>query len=67
MTLDTLDWTTITRTQAVRLRPVAQRREAKAADKFNRDEISEADFLAASLLEENLNVFIHTGLKPGEH
>ncbi len=66
MTLDTLDWKTVTRREAVSLRVAARRREEEVKERFNRDEATQAEFEAAMLLEENLHVFVLTGVKPDE-
>lgn len=64
MTLDTLDWETITPTQAQRLRGAARMRERAAALRFELGKITEAEFRAAGQLEEDLHVFALTGEKP---
>lgn len=64
MTLDTLDWSTITQTQAQRLRGAARMREQAMARRFNAGACTEAEFIAAMTLEEDLHVFALTGEKP---
>ena len=66
MKLDAIDWNVITRQQAARLRPAAARRERAVAERFNRDEATEEEFRAATLLEEDLHVFALTGVKPAD-
>lgn len=56
MTLDTLDWATITQAQAAKL--------IGAARKFARDEITMAEHWKAIEVEENLRVYALTGIKP---
>lgn len=60
------DWATLTRSQAARLRVGARRHEQSQGARFERGEISEAEFLAAVQAEEDLHVFALTGLAPHE-
>lgn len=64
MKLDTLNWSTITKAQAVRLRVAAAARQRAVARKFEADQATEAELLAACELEENLQVFALTGECP---
>jgi hypothetical protein len=64
MKLDAIDWNTLTVTQAKRMLGSASRREQIMADKFNRDECSEAEWLAAYQTWEDLRVFVLAGEKP---
>lgn len=64
MTLDTIDWTTITRIQARRLVPAAAKREQALARKVNAGGLDETPWLAALHLEEDLHVYAVCGEKP---
>ena len=64
MTLETLDWATITRADAKRLRVVAAAREKTAGMEYEAFIIETAEFVAASNLEINLYVFAICGAKP---
>jgi hypothetical protein len=69
MTLDTIDWKTITEAQARRLLGAARQREQAAAKKYGSSDSDEFEdeWRAAYQLEEDLVVFSKTGLRPGEH
>ena len=66
MTLDTIDWKTITQAQAARLLGAARQREAAAAKKYGNSDDFEDEWRAAYQLEEDLTVFAKCGLRPGE-
>lgn len=63
-----IDWSTITVAEARRRLGAARRAEQKAAEAWERDDTPElkAAWDAALELEENLQVFVHCGLRPGE-
>jgi hypothetical protein len=66
MTLQAIDWPTITRAQASRLIPAAARAEAAAAERFEASgtEADEAAMLAAFTVWEDLRVFVICGERP---
>ncbi len=57
MKLSEINWQTITETQAGRLVGVASKREKIMGQKFNRGECTEAEWLEAFTLWEDLMVF----------
>jgi hypothetical protein len=67
MKLDTLDWATITRAQAKRLRVAAAARERAVTARFERGEASVDEYRSAMKLEEDLHVYAVCGAKPGTY
>lgn len=66
MHLDGIDWNHLTKREAVALRNAARRREKEVGIRFEADQATEAEFTAACRLEEDLHVFIVTGLTPDQ-
>jgi hypothetical protein len=62
--LATLDWNTLTRAEARRLRVAAAAREKAVSRHYNAGEIGDAEYLAAANLEEDLHVYAVCGVKP---
>jgi hypothetical protein len=60
-------WATLTRKEAIALRTAARAREQEVGRRFERDEATQEEFFAAMVAEENLHVFILTGMKPGDY
>jgi hypothetical protein len=64
MQLASIDWNTLTQSQAARLVGAANSHEKAMAQKFNRGEIFETPWLAAFGLWEDLRVFAISGINP---
>lgn len=64
MTLDSIDWRNITQKQAARLIPAANAREQSIGRKYNDGKASEAEWLMAFTLWEDLRVFAICGERP---
>lgn len=64
MTLDAIDWTTLTQAQARRLIGPADARERALGRRFDAGEVDEATWWAAFKLWEDLRVYAICGEKP---
>ncbi len=67
ISLDNIDWSTLTRQQAGRLVGGADKREQRLAKRVNAPDADAEDhaaWLAAFTLWEDLRIFIHCGEKP---
>jgi len=59
--LDTLNWDSLTQREAARLVPHALKRHNAACPQFEREEITESEFLASYTLYEDLRVYALCG------
>jgi len=63
--LDSINWDTLTREEAQRLIPHADRREQALARLYNDGADNESEWMAAFQLWEDLRVYALCGIKPG--